>query len=275
MGVGHYENFPVASLLLPARLRRPVAAIYWFARAADDLADEGDHSVAERLRALGVFTEELNRIERGEPPSDPLFVALAETIHRHALPLRYFHDLIDAFAQDCVKTRYRDFAELQAYAKRSADPVGRLLLHLFDAADAKNLGDSDKICSALQFINFWQDVAIDYRKARIYLPLDDMQRFDVSEADIAAGVATERFRALLRFQVERTRALLHEGAALGRALRGRVGLEIRMVVAGGDCILQQLIDADYDVFARRPLLRMRDWTRMALRACTGDGTVPC
>jgi phytoene synthase len=275
MGVGHYENFPVASLLLPGRLRRPVATLYRFARAADDLADEGDHTVAARLHALDLFTRQLGQIERGEPVTDPLFRALAGTIHEHRLPYHYFHDLISAFAQDCVKTRYQDFAELQEYARRSADPVGRLLLHLFDAAEAKNLHDSDKICSALQFINFWQDVAVDYRKQRIYLPLADMQAFGVSEADIAKGIATESFRALLRFQIERTRALLHEGAGLGRALRGRVGLEIRMIVAGGDTILQKLIDADCDVFRHRPVLRALDWGAMLLRACTRDGTIRC
>ncbi len=275
MGVGHYENFPVASVLLPARLREPVANLYRFARAADDLADEGDHTITERLRALEGFTRQLRHIERGEPVTDPLFRALADTIGEHGLPLHYFHDLISAFEQDCVKTRYRDFAELQAYARRSADPVGRLLLHLFGAAEARNLSDSDKICSALQFINFWQDVPIDYRKQRIYLPLEDMTHFGVTEADIAAGVATEPFRALLRFQIARTRALLHEGAALGRALGGRVGLEIRMIVAGGDTILQKLVDVKCDVFQHRPTLRVGDWARMLVRAFAWDGTIRC
>ena len=275
MGVGHYENFPVASVLLPARLRHPVATLYRFARAADDIADEGDQSATERLRALDDFTRQLGHIERGEPLTDPLFLALADVIREHRLPLHYFHDLLGAYAQDCVKSRYRDFAELQAYARRSADPVGRLLLHLFGAADAKNLCDSDKICSALQFINFWQDVPIDFRKQRIYLPLEDMKAFGVTEADIAAGVATEPFRALLRFQIARTRALLHEGAALGRALSGRVGLEIRMVVAGGDSILQKLIDVKCDVFQKRPTLRVGDWMGMLVRAFTSDGTIRC
>lgn len=273
MAVGHYENFPVASLMLPARLRRPIAAIYRFARTADDLADEGDLPVAERLRRLKALGEQLRRLEHGERLEDPLFCDLSKVIRVHTLPIGYFHDLLDAFSQDCVKTRYNDFGELQAYARRSADPVGRLLLHLFDASSAQNLAWSDKICSALQFINFWQDVAIDYRKHRIYLPIDEMRAFGVTETDIASGAPTDRFRALMRFQVARAREMLYAGAALGRALRGRIGLEIRMVVAGGDTIVQKLIDADYDVFHRRPVLRAGDWLAMFLRASMGDGRV--
>jgi len=273
MGVGHYENFPVASLLLPARLRRPVAAIYRFARSADDLADEGDLGVDERLRRLAGFGEQLERIERHESVGNPVFSDLSEAIHAHRLPIRYFHDLLAAFSQDCVKSRYRDFSELRDYSRRSADPVGRLLLHLFDAADADNLRHSDMICSALQFINFWQDIAIDYRKKRIYIPEDEMQAFGVTESDLADGVTTDRLKALLRFQVTRTRNMLYEGAVLGRALPGRIGLEIRMIVAGGDAILQKLIDIDFDVFRRRPVLRACDWLAMAYRASIGDGRV--
>ena len=271
MAVGHYENFPVASLLLPARLRAPVAAIYRFARAADDLADEGDLDASERLARLAAFSEHLHRIERGRPAEDPMFAALSEAIRVHALPTCYFHDLLSAFSQDCVKSRYADFAELSAYAKRSANPVGRLLLHLFSAASEENCRRSDNICSALQFTNFWQDVAIDYRKKRVYIPREDMNAFGVAERDICAGVATDAFRALLHFEVKRTRSMLHEGAALGRELAGRIGLEIRMVVAGGDTILQKLIDANYDVFKHRPLLRMSDWMRMLVRAMLADG----
>lgn len=273
MAVGHYENFPVASLLLPAPLRRPIATIYRFARAADDLADEGDAPAEARLQALAVFDAELTRIEQGAAPQDPLFRDLADTIRAHRLPVGYFHDLLSAFSQDCVQTRYRDFAELQDYARRSANPVGRLLLHLFGETGADALRWSDLICSALQYINFWQDVAIDIRKQRIYLPLDELRAFGVEEADVERGVATDRIRKLLAFQVERTRAMLHEGAALGRLLRGRVGLEIRTIVAGGDTILQKIIAADYDVFRFRPILRGPDWLAMLYRASVGDGSI--
>lgn len=273
MGVGHYENFPVASVLLPEPLRRPVAAIYRFARTADDLADEGDAPPDARLRSLAEMDAQLHELERGKSPSNPLFRELADAIHSHSLPYCYFHDLISAFSQDCVKTRYENFPELQDYARRSANPVGRLLLHLFRETREDAFRRSDDICSALQYINFWQDVAVDIRKGRIYLPADDMQRFGVTEADIAAGTASARFKALLAFEVERTRAILHRGAALGRMLPGRTGLEIRATVAGGDAILQKIIEADYDVFQRRPVLRPLDWLPMLTRALFGDGSI--
>lgn len=273
MGVGHYENFPVASLLLPARLRRPVAAIYRFARTADDVADEGDAPAALRLEQLARMGSQLDRIEAGETPGEPLFTELGAAIARHRLPLAPFRDLLAAFAQDCVKSRYADFAELADYARRSADPIGRLLLELFGASSPRTLACSDRICSALQFINFWQDVAIDYAKGRIYLPLDDMRRFGVAEEELGSSEPSARLRSLLRFEVERTRALLYEGAVLGRLLRGRIGLEIRMVVAGGDTILEKIAAADYDVLRRRPVLRAPDWAAMLLRSLAGDGRV--
>ena len=273
MGVGHYENFPVASLLLPRRLRRPVSAIYRFARTADDFADEGDFPASERLARLAHFDAQLDRIERGEASQEPLFVELAQAIATHRLPLAPFRALLSAFSQDCVKSRYADYAELLDYSRRSADPVGRLLLHLFDACAPDAVACSDRICTALQLINFWQDVAIDHAKDRIYLPLEDLQRFGVCEAQLGRGEADSAFRALMRFQVARTRALLYDGAALGQRLEGRIGLEIRMVVAGGDTILQKILDADCDVFRHRPVLRAADWLRMLLRSLGGDGRI--
>jgi squalene synthase HpnC len=273
MGVGHYENFPVASLLLPAPLRRPVAAIYHFARTADDIADEGDAPAALRLQQLARMGGQLDRIEAGEMPEEPLFTALGTAIARHRLPLAPFRDLLAAFSQDCVQSRYADYAALTDYARRSADPIGRLLLELFGASSPRTVSCSDRICSALQFINFWQDVAVDYAKGRIYLPLEDMHRFGVAEEELGAPAPSARLRALLRFEVERTRALLYEGASLGRLLRGRIGLEIRMVVAGGDTILQKIAAADYDVLRRRPVLRAPDWAAMLLRSLAGDGRV--
>ena len=273
MPVDHYENFPVASLLLPAHTRRSVVAVYRFARTADDYADEGDVSAHERLANLRRLGEDLQRIERGIAPEAPLVAELAAAIARHGLPLGLFHDLLDAFSQDVLKSRYADFAELLDYSRRSADPIGRALLHVFDAVGNETFRHSDRICSALQLINFWQDTAIDYAKGRIYLPQDDMRRFGVTEAQIAQGRVDDAFRALMRFEIERTRAMLHEGAALGRMLAGRVGLEIRMVVAGGDTILQKLLDADCDVLRFRPVLRRADWIAMFFRAVFGDGRV--
>src|SRR5213083_656215 len=213
MSVG-YENFPVASVLLPAALRRPVSLIYRFARTADDFADEGDLAPQERLALLAGYRAELRRIEAGRSPESPLFRELSEVVAAHRLPLAPFHDLLDAFSQDVTKRRYANFAELMDYCRRSADPAGRLMLHLYGAADARNVAQSDAICSALQLINFWQDVAIDWDKNRIYLPQEDLRRFGVTEADIAGRRNTPAWRALMAFEVERARAMMLAGAPL-------------------------------------------------------------
>jgi len=262
MAVDHYENFPVASVLLPAQLREPVAAIYVFARSADDFADEGDLSPDQRRALLAAYQAELDAIERGTPTQHPVFLRLRPVIERYRLPLQLFRDLLDAFLQDVGKDRYRDFAELMDYCRRSADPVGRLLLHLFGHASAENLARSDAICSALQLINHWQDVGIDAAKGargRIYLPQDDMARCGVDEDAIIRRLASADFRALMRFQVDRARALMRSGAPLGWDLPGRIGLEIRAIVAGGLRILDKIEAVDYDVFTRRPLLQAADW----------------
>ncbi|MCX8017341.1 MAG: squalene synthase HpnC [Rhodocyclaceae bacterium] len=264
----HYENFPVASLLLPARLRKAVAAIYAFARSADDIADEGDWPAHERLTRLAEYLAELERLERNEPSAHPIFQRLAPHIAAHGLPLALFRDLIDAFRQDVVKHRYADYAELLDYCRRSANPIGRLLLHLFDAVTAENLADSDAICTALQLINHWQDVGIDLAKPvpRIYLPQDDMARFGVSEATLRCRLASAEFQALMAFQVARARALMLAGAPLGRRLPGRIGLEIRCIVAGGLAILDKIEAVGYDVFTRRPRLDAFDWPRLVWSA---------
>ncbi len=268
-GVDHYENFPVASVLLPPPLREPVAAIYRFARSADDFADEGDLPPAERLARLDAYRQELDRLAAGDPSAHPVFAALAPVVRRHALPIQLFRDLLDAFSQDVHQDRYADFAELMDYCRRSADPVGRLLLHLFGAADPGNLRDSDAICSALQLINHWQDVGIDAGKGqhgRIYLPQEDLQRFGISDQDILARRASVDFRRLLRFQVERARKLMLSGASLGWRLPGRIGLEIRAIVAGGLRILDKIDAVDYDVFAHRPVLVAGDWPGILWRS---------
>jgi squalene synthase HpnC len=266
MPVDHYENFPVASFLLPARLRRPIAAIYRFARGADDIADEGEASDDERLQGLAAYRAELDRIEAGRPPTDASFAELAQVIAEWRLPLQLFRDLLDAFAQDVVKKRYDDYPQLLDYCRRSANPVGRLLVHLADRASDDNLRRSDCICSALQLINFWQDVAIDWQKGRVYLPQDDLARFGVSEAQFADFRWSEDWAALLAFQTDRARALMLEGAPLVHQLPGRLGWEIRLTVQGGLAILEQIDRVRGDVFAHRPLLRRGDWLRMAGRA---------
>ncbi len=265
----HYENFPVASLLMPARLRPAVAAIYVFARTADDFADEGTDPPELRLAQLAAYRAELDRIAHQETTDHPVFLRLRPHIEQYRLPLPLFYDLLDAFAQDVSKDRYADFPELMDYCRRSANPVGRLLLHLFDAATPDNLRRSDAICSALQLINHWQDVGIDLAKGengRIYLPQDDMTRFAVTEPALQCRRASAEFRALLAFQVDRARALMLSGASLGRDLPGRIGLEIRTIVAGGLRILAKIEAVDYDVFARRPVLGALDWPRILIQA---------
>ncbi|MDD5250611.1 MAG: squalene synthase HpnC [Rhodocyclaceae bacterium] len=266
MPVDHYENFPVASILLPAPLREPVAAIYAFARSADDFADEGSRTAAERTRLLDGYQAELDAIAAGRGTAHPIFRRLRPVIAAHGLPLQLFRDLLDAFSQDVSKTRYATYAELLDYCRRSADPVGRLLLHLFRAATPQNLSRSDCVCSALQLINHWQDVAIDWGKPRLYLPQEDLDRFGVTHAQIAAARCDDRWRALMRFEVERARDLMREGAPLGRELPGRIGLEIRVIVAGGLRILDKIEAVNYDIFRRRPVLTAWDWPLLLARA---------
>lgn len=259
MPVNHYENFPVASLLLPARLRHPVSVIYRFARSADDFADEGNISPAERLALLDGYRDELRRIEAGRKSGTALSAELGQVIGAYDLPFEPFYDLLDAFTQDVTKTRYADFDEVMSYCRRSADPVGRLMLHLYGEVDAANVACSNAICSALQLINFWQDVRIDFGKNRIYLPQDDMTRFGVTERQIADGDCSGRWWDLMRFQIDRTRRLMLTGAPLAARLPGRIGLEIRTVVQGGLRILEKLEKTRADVFRHRPVLRAWDW----------------
>jgi squalene synthase HpnC len=268
MPVGHYENFPVASVLLPAPLRRPIAVIYRFARTADDFADEGDLPAVERLAQLDAYRQELRRLEAGVAPQHALFAELGDIVRRYRLPLPLFHALLDAFSQDVVKNRYADFADLMEYCRRSADPVGRLLLHLFDAASEQNLKHSDAICSSLQLINFWQDLGIDWRKNRVYLPQDEMRGYGVSERQIAAGDISGPWPAFMRFQVERARKLMQSGTPLGRALPGRIGMEIRTIAEGGLRILEKMDKVEGDVYHHRPVLRIWDWPLILARALT-------
>jgi squalene synthase HpnC len=266
MAVDHYENFPVASILLPRRLVPAVEAIYAFARSADDLADEGDAAPSERLAALAAYEAALDAIAAGTPPADPMFARLAGVLAHYRLPQQPLRDLLSAFKQDVVTTRYADFARLRDYCRRSADPVGRLMLGLYGVTDADSLRASDAICTSLQLINFWQDVAIDIAKGRIYLPLEDLARFGVPEDAIERGRADANWRALMRFEVERARALMLEGAPLATRLPGRIGWELRMVVQGGLRILEGIERADYDVFRRRPRIRRLDWLVVGWRA---------
>jgi len=261
MSVGHYENFPVASLLLPAPLREPVEIIYRFARSADDIADEGDDPADVRLRKLGAYREQL------AAPVEPLFQDVAKLIAQQGLPVQLFADLLDAFSQDVTKKRYENFSTVLDYCRRSANPVGRLLLHLFKRTTDSDLRRSDAICTSLQLINFWQDVDVDWTKdRRVYLPQDEMARFGVTERHLQDKVCDESWKNLLSFQITRTRELMLSGKDLGKSLPGRIGLEIRTTVQGGLRILEKIEAAGYDVFRRRPKLKAFDWPLLLLRA---------
>ena len=184
MSVNHYENFPVASILMPAHLRPAVVAIYAFARTADDIADEGDATAEQRFAALDNFDQELNKIQMNGESELELFQTLGKIIRKHQLPTPAFHDLISAFKQDVVTKRYQTYEDLLDYCRRSANPVGSIMLHLYKAATPQNLKESDAICSALQLTNFWQDIAIDWQKQRIYAPLDDLLRFNITKSKL-------------------------------------------------------------------------------------------
>lgn len=274
MSANHYENFPVASFLLPQHLRQAVLNIYRFARSADDIADEGEASDAERLQALQAYRDALHvcvippaeQTVAFSPSLDAIFVPLGQTIVDHRLPLQPFEDLLSAFQQDIVQKRYVDQVALNHYCERSANPVGRLMLHLYGAVTPDTLAQSDAICTALQRLNFLQDVAIDWQKRRIYLPQQELNRFGVTEESIANGQTGTVWKALMQEQVMACRALLHFGQPLGRRLPGRIGLELRLIVQGGLRILEKLEHVEFDVFRHRPTLGAYDWALMLTRA---------
>lgn len=269
----HYENFPVASPLLPPHLRAPVRVIYAFARSADDLADEGDANPEERIAALNAYERELDDIDAGRETSMELFQQLALTLKEHHLNTQLLRDLLSAFRQDVVKTRYASYDELLDYCSRSANPVGRIMLALSEQYSPEMLEQSDAICSALQLINFLQDVAIDSKKSRIYIPQEDLAKFNVSEQSIAEGKVDHRWRALMQFQVTRARSLILKGAPLATHVGGRLGWELRFIVHGGLRILEKIEAVNYDVFQRRPTLKKYDWLLLGWRALRYSSTV--
>lgn len=266
VNAGHYENFPVASIILPRRLRPAVRVIYAFARSADDFADEGDAPAAERLARLAEYHAHLHALERGEAVAHPIFQTLAPHIREHDLPFALFHDLLSAFEQDVTKTRYAHFGEVMDYCKRSANPIGRLLLRLYGDRDEKHQAWSDGVCSALQLINFLQDVALDWQKGRVYLPQDEMEKYGISERQIAEARVDGLWQMFMKAQIERARRMLQAGAPLGRALPGRIGFEMRLIILGGSRILEKLHAAQGDMFRQRPRLTWRDGADMLWRA---------
>ena len=269
MSVDHYENFPVASVLCPPALRRPVRAIYHFARTADDLADEGHASPAQRLASLALYRAALAAAAAGQAPAGPwaaVFGPLAEAMRTHHLPLGLLDDLLDAFVQDTGNPRYADRHQLLDYCRRSANPIGRLMLHLAGVRDALSLAQSDAICTALQLINFWQDPSLDLPRGRHYVPIADAQRHGLQLDDLRPGNDTPASQALLRELCQWAAALMAQGAPLACRLPGRLGWELRLVVQGGLTILERIERMQHRTLSQRPTLRRLDLPVMLWRA---------
>lgn len=260
----HYENFPVGSLLVPKEKRKHVYSIYAFARTADDFADEGYGTAttpSERLRLLEEWEFQLERCYRGIA-SHPIFIALAETVRELRLPIQLFRDLLSAFKQDVVKTRYADFDEVLDYCRRSANPVGRLILLLFGYRDESLHTLSDSICTALQLANFWQDVAVDLEKNRVYLPQEDLWQFEYNEDELFAREFNQRYADLLKFQVDRTWQLFAEGKPLPKLVQGRLSFELSLTWHGGTRILELIERNGYDTLSQRP--KITKWDKIVL-----------
>ena len=256
MADSHYENFPVASKLLPNVLRAPVSAIYAFARTADDYADEGDLDTVTRLAKLDECDEKIRAISTNQVVDDPVYIALADSIKKYSLSTSLFHDLISAFRQDVTKKRYSSFSEVLDYCRRSANPVGRLLLQLLNKASEKNCVYSDSICSALQLINFYQDIVQDYTENdRIYLPEDELTAAGISEADIAGQKNSDSMFNFMQQQYVRTGDMLCSGMPLSRNLGLRMNLEIRATINGGLRVLEHLQTSN-NVFSRPRLKKV-------------------
>ena len=271
MGVDHYENFPVASWLCPAELRPPIAAIYHFARTADDIADEGSAPPAGRVADLAAYRADLFAVAAGAAPSTRwprVFAALGDAIARHRLPVALLADLLDAFAADAIETRYVDRAGVLDYCRRSANPIGRLLLHLYGIEDAGALARSDAICSALQLANFWQDLGVDAARGRVYVPAADLRRHDIAIDELLARTDSDRVRALVGELVAWARGLMLAGAPLVHAVPGRAGWELRLVVQGGLRILEKIDRSGGATLHARPTIGLGDAALLAWRALT-------
>lgn len=279
----HYENFPVASVLVPRRMRHHVAAVYAFARAADDFADEGDRSVEERHSLLDGWADRLRHAvdarepgpppRAGEPPhAAAIFVALGATIRDRALPVSLFEDLLSAFRQDVTVTRYEGWGDVLDYCRRSANPVGRLVLRIAGTANDQFDRWADAICTALQLTNFWQDLAIDYARGRIYLPAEERRFYGARDDDLAEGRITLAWHQALSAACRRTRDLFDAGRPLCDAVHGRLRYELRATWLGGVQVLDSLERIQFDVLRQRPTIGALDGLRIAARVVRWRGT---
>ena len=273
-GASHYENFPVASMLCPPRLRPAIKAIYAFARTADDIADEGDAPPRTRLDDLAAYRADLMATVGGRtfsPRWAGVFDRLGPVIAQFALPVHLLADLLSAFEQDVLKQRYASDAELMDYCRRSANPVGRLLLQLYGVTDAQSLEESDHICTALQLINFWQDLGLDIARGRIYLPADAWGRHGVDEAQLLELRHNPNTINLIAAHARQARVMMLKGTQLAKKLPGRGGWELRLVVQGGLRILDKIEALDYNVLQHRPSVGKAERVGILLRALVRRG----
>ena len=261
----HYENFPVVSFLIPKNLRKHVAVIYWFARTADDMSDEGNYSEEERLEMLRGFENRFRDLLNKNFKS-PFEYALYSTVKEKQLDPELFLDLLKAFKQDAVKKRYQDFTQVLEYCKYSANPVGRLVLALFGISDPKAIRYSDRICTALQLTNFLQDTSIDYLKGRIYLPQDEMEKFGVSEKMFELKENNLKLKRLLEFNINRTQQIFNEGKNLFPFLKGLLKVEIKWTVLGGETVLKKIKRINMDVLNSRAELSKKDSLSLLVKA---------
>lgn len=270
----HYENFPVARLV-PKKIRPFISAVYAFARTADDIADENwdtpdGPSIEERLAHLNAYEVEFMRAVEGKSIVGSqwqwIFLATADTIKKMDLPVQLFKDLLSAFKQDVTTLRYETFEAVLDYCRRSANPVGRLVLLLHGYQDEDRFAWSDQICTALQLANFWQDISVDIKKGRIYIPQEDWKRFGVNESLFSREIATEAMKRCIKHQVDRTYRLFEEGRMLSRHLKFPLSLEIRLTWLGGQAILDKIIELDYDTVQQRPKINKKDKATLLLKA---------
>lgn len=263
----HYENFPVGSFFLPKELRKPIHLVYAFARVADDIADEGGASQETRLTLLDEWENQLKRGLAGEQ-CDSFFRELTAMIVEYAIPSSLFSDLITAFRMDATGTEYETFSDLRFYCRHSANPIGRIVLYILGCADEDNCRLSDALCTALQLTNFWQDIGIDIKRNRDYIPHEDCDRFGVTKEDLKIDRGTAKVRALLKYQVDRTKELFLEGKPLERSIDKKFHLELKLTLNGGMRILERIELMQYDTFHHRPTLTKFDWALIFFRSLT-------
>jgi len=265
---GHYENFPVVSKFIPAALRKHVAIIYKFARTADDIADEGDDSPEHKTEKLDEFKQKLSDCLNGKFEDD-FWRALKNTIDTYSLKEEYFFDLLSAFRQDISRKRYGNFEELLDYCRRSANPVGRIMLQLFGIKNLECYKYSDYVCTALQLINFYQDVSIDYQKGRIYIPVDEMEKFGVTEESFKQKITDGNLKSLMKFQLKRNLELFMKGSYLIEILPYRLKYQISWTIYGGKKILYKIAKGGYDVLNFRPVLTKIDYLVLMIKGLAG------